>query len=69
LFKDIVQLKRWGSKGIPVDSHLIPTQSAMFLATPKVLLSCLKFEKTSFRVNKGGILFDVECAIKNLEVH
>jgi len=34
LFKDIVQLKRWGAKGVPIDSPLLPKQSAMFLATP-----------------------------------
>jgi hypothetical protein len=45
-FKDIVQPKRGGSIGEPIDSPRLRTQSQIFLCKLKELLSCFKFQKT-----------------------
>jgi hypothetical protein len=46
-FKDIVQQKRGGSGGVPLDSPRLCTQSVMFLKVHliKEPLSCFKYQK------------------------
>ncbi len=62
---------REGSRGVPIDSPRLGTQSPIFLGTLKGLSVCFKFKKTgfAFSAKKCRVFLDAESAGENSDAH